>query len=142
MTDITDEQREAWAALTDYYPSAAEKVAPLLPSSLTTPQPAPLPTEPGTTIYGGGGQQPRTMFRVAPRIPVGGLHWIDEHGMWHNDTEARGVLGDWGETPPRVQREPITREQAIAAYEAATYETAYHPGIDAILALVNGADRD
>lgn len=83
------------------------RVLALLPSDLTDPQPL-LPTEPGTTIYGGR-DQPRTMFRLdygsSPR------HWIDQYGERRTDAEARDLMGEWEETPPTVERPQITREE-------------------------------
>ena len=126
MTNITDEQRAAWQRLSNR-PGANQKpgatveadaalIEPLLPSELTNPHPV-LPTEPGTTIYGGC-DQPRTMFRLdygsSPR------HWIDQYGERRTDAEARDLMGEWEETPPSVPERPeITREQVRAAFDEA-----------------------
>lgn len=135
MNEITDEQREAWAALTDYYPSAAQKVAPLLPSDLTDPQPV-LPTEPGTTIYGGT-DQPRTLFRqfgLSAHRP-----WVDAWSQRYTDEEARELMGEWDVTPPVPTRTQITGEEAIEALGRRWL----HPDlVNSIVALVNGTDRD
>ena len=153
MTEISDEQRAAWLRLSNdpslkdlmHEPGAtiesdAALIAPLLPSELTNPQPE-LPTEPGTSIYGGT-DQPRTLFRMIG-LP-NHRPWIDAWGQRYNDAEARELMGEWDETPPTCDRPQITREQ-VADHLAACSELPHLSNLDmadSILALVNGTDRD
>jgi len=135
VSEFTDEQREAWQRVNDWYPSAAKVLGPLLPDGLTTPPPPPLPTEPGTTIYGGR-DQPRTMFRLT----LGGgprRHWVDEHGDRYTDEEARDLMGEWETTPPTVAPEPITEAQVRAALQKNRADTPTSLAMSVILDVAN-----
>lgn len=127
MTDITEEQKEAWLRVLGRWIDQAfdndlSLIAPLLPSELTNPQPA-LPTEPG-----------------AYRDAHGLITILDPRGRWH------GTYGDL--INPEICAQPftrlvperpkITREGIEIAFESASSEI---EGLDAIFRLVNGAEQ-
>lgn len=134
---ITPEQRAAWLEIKTYYPNIWEQMAPLLPSDLTDPQPV-LPTEPGAYL------SPTNVTIV-----------LTEDGDWMHgyipvaEVTVRAMLPLTRLVP---EHEPITREQALRAVTNVTHGIQYsttrdttpeQEGLlaDAILALVNGADR-
>lgn len=110
-----------------------------LDPALTTPRLV-LPTEPGSTIYGGA-KQPRTMFRLS--TTNGPRHWIDEHGTRYNDDEARDEMVEWEEQPPAPERPPITVDRLDWALERNGIPIGKDdPVLESILEdLVNGTDR-
>lgn len=137
-TVVTPEQRAAWLRLSgspdapfEIGGSSPDKdaalIAPLLPSSLTAPEPA-LPTEPG--LYASDA----TMTEVY----YDGETWT-EVGSWAKLANPRRFAPLRRLVP---ERPPITREQAFALVTAyAEQMVDEHEHADAILALANGAVR-
>lgn len=120
MTEITDEQRAAWRNFEDYYPSAAQKLAPLLPSKLTNQQPV-LPNEPGRY-----------------ESQSGDSGWLlDARGQWSYDGDEAGLATEpeqYGPFTRLVPEREFDMEEIINAYESAPYGE----GWDAVNRVLNG----
>lgn len=136
MTEITNEHRAAWKriekesalilgtkTLIDPYDLAL--LTTLLPSELTNPRPV-LPTEPGTYIDAGG---------ALVSLDADGWHHA---GTWIGPEMLTLPLTRLVPERPQITREQISR--ALDPHGVSIWSDRLQ--VDAVLALVNGTDRD